>query len=666
MLCKTAAALAVLLPVVAIAAETATPPSESDFLADMPIVLSVSRLSQPLDEAPGAVTVLDRDTIHRSGARTMPDLLRLVPGFQVTNAFENSPSIVSYHGGFGDYSNRLQVLIDGRSVYSPFLLGNAGNGLQTVAIDDIERIEVLRGSNSAAYGARAILGVINIVTRDPNDTRGLAASVSHGNNGVADWSARGGWGNDALSLRLSARRSGDEGLVGPLGHWMDPATNTGLSAPDGANHLEIANLRVDFRASERDSIELRAGATTLYSGTGNLFAVGNPVREKRNQTRYLQADWKRVLGPDSDLAVSLSHSEEVPRDNFNYKLPAPFFGTVVDFGGEAANDVLTLAHTLRLDPSLRLVWGGELRREEVRSQQLYGVPQLATNFARLFGNLEWRLSPTLLANAGALEEHSSLSGDSLAPRLMLNWHLAPGHTLRLGASRAHRPPSLYEAKSNTQYIVNGVLLDETYVSRSVPQPETVLSREIGYLGEIRPLHLTIDLRLFNERVEHMIRAQAYALPPHTKLLGSQTAQEYLNDPIATSIKGGEFQLKMAPWSGAQLTYNYTHTDIDSPDIGTAQSAPRDAKMLMLMQRLPRELDLSLIHHLQDAMTWQKGGNVLAGWSRTDLRLAYPFALGGHRGELAWVVQNLGGHRYNDYNNHFYFPRLVFTTVSMRL
>ena len=669
-----AAVWVALLPVSTFAAEAVAPPSEHDFLSDIPIVLSVSRLPQPLDEAPGAVTLIDRATIRRSGARTVPDLLRLVPGFQVSNAFEASPPIVAYHGGFGDYSNRLQVLIDGRSAYSSYMLGNAGNGLQTIAVEDIDHIEVLRGSNSATYGARAVLGVINIVTRDPNDTRGVYASVTGGSNGIGDRLVRGGWGNDEASFRITANRSGDLGLVGPLGHFMDPTSNTGLSAPNGANHLNMANFRADFRPTTRDTLELRAGIAAQYSGTGNLFSVGNPVRQRRADTRYLQGDWKRVLSADSDISLSVSRTEEALVDNFAYKLPAPFFGTVVDYGGTASNDAVLLQHIVRLDPSLRLVWGAELRREEVDSAPLYGVPMVTTRFTRLFSNLEWRVAPSLVLNAGALFEQSSLTGNDFSPRLMLNWHLAPGQTLRIGSSHASRPPSMYEKEANTRYTVNNVLISENYVARGGAQPETVRSQEIGYLGEFRPLHLSLDVRAFRERFDNMLNAQLYELPPGTLLLcvlkvaGNKNcfAGDFMNDRTPSTIHGLEYQLKAKPWQGAQLTYNQAFIKIDSNDPATSQSAPNNTRMLMFSQQLPANLDLSMIHYTEGAMSWQKVGNPLLSWQRTDLRLAWQFSLGRTRGELAAVAQNLGGHPYNSYNNHFYFPRQIFTTLNLQL
>ena len=131
--------------------------SESDYLADVPTVLSVSRLAQALDDTPGAVTILDRNFIRMTGARDVVDVLRFVPGFQTTSAFETDAPMATYHGRNDDWANRIQVLVDGRSVYSSLQQGSAGIGWQTLAMDDIERIEVLRGSNSATYGARAFL-----------------------------------------------------------------------------------------------------------------------------------------------------------------------------------------------------------------------------------------------------------------------------------------------------------------------------------------------------------------------------------------------------------------------------------------------------------------------------------------------------------------------------
>ena len=666
---RSTAILLLLFAPFALAAEETATPSEKDYLAEMPIVLSVSRLSQSLDETPSAVTILDRDTIRKSGARSITDLLRLVPGFEVSNAYEGGAPIATYHGGFGDFSSRLQVFIDGRSTYSAYFMGTAGFGLQTIALEDVERIEVLRGSNSAAYGARAVLGMINIITRDPLDTLGVGVSKNSGQNGIDDYFLRVGGGDETANFRLSASRRGDAGLSGPLGHDNPNPPNSLLSGPNGSNHTAIVNFRANLRPNTTDEVELHAGLSDQFAGAGNGFTPGSPYRERHYGASHIQADWKRVLGQDADLAASFSHTGESFTDNFPYALPPPFYGTTVDFGGGAGSDALLVQHTFRVDPELRIVWGGELRRETVRSVPLYAQAFLATNFARLFGHVEWRINPVLLLNAGAMEETSTLTGSSLAPRLMLNWHAAPNQTLRIGVSKADRPPSIFEKEGDVRYFAISSLdqkphlIQETYVSRGNVLPERLLAREIGYLGEFPGLHLDADIRAFHESLVGLIGTQSYALPPGTQVLPPQATQEFVNATTAV-MQGVEYQLKFKPWSSTQLMINQTFMHIASSDPGTAMSAPTHAGSLILFQKLPGGVDFTLIHNRSGMMTWQRIGNILQPMSRTDLRLALPFRMGPTHGEFAAVMQNLGT-PYNDYNNHFFFARQSFATVSIQ-
>ena len=144
----------------------ASAPSEQVYLQDFPIVLSASRLSQPLSEAPNAMTVIDRSMIKASGFRTIGDLFRLVPGMYVGNLNGYSP-IVGYHGATEQHSRRMQVLVDGRSVYLPPFSSVDWEDIP-LSIDDIERIEVVRGPAAASHGANSVQGVINIINAQWN------------------------------------------------------------------------------------------------------------------------------------------------------------------------------------------------------------------------------------------------------------------------------------------------------------------------------------------------------------------------------------------------------------------------------------------------------------------------------------------------------------------
>ncbi len=616
--------------------------SETDFLSDMPMVLSVSRLPQRLDETPGAVTILDREMIRLSGARDVADLLRLVPGFQTSNSFETGAPLASYHGGFDAYSARLQVLIDGRSAYSPFFFGSIATGLQSVALSDIERIEVLRGSNSAAYGARAMLGVINIVTRHSADTLGVQVGVAGGEKGLADAQARIGWGQEDASYRLSMDQRGDNGLVGSNGH----------------NQINRVNFRADVRSASNDQFEVRIGALAIDAGKGYAGNVDDALRDRVFNSSYAQLDWRRNLGADQDVALTLAHSEELYQDSFAFSLKALGIADSipVDTGGRSSSDTLTVQHTFRQGPHWRVVWGGELRREAVTSKPLFNTNAPFINeFARLFGNAEWKVTPNVIVNAGAMFERSSDSGESLAPRLMLNWHAAEGQTLRAGISRGYRPPSTFEKHTDVRYLWNGLLLKRTTLASGNVQPESLIARELGYLAEFPRLGVQLDVRAFHEQLGNFVRGKFYANQPGVR--------DFVNAESFT-IQGLEYQLKWRPWRDAQLIFNQAYININSRDPGTALAAPKLATSITWLQKLPGGLDFSLMHQNTGPMTLQGAGDKeQVGLIRTDVRLGLPLRWGAHRGELALVVQNLGN-PYPDFRPIFEFERRAF--VSLRL
>lgn len=650
-----ALALVFLLP---LGLRAQSPPlTERDYLADLPVVISVSRLPQPVDEVPGAVTVLDRDTVRRSGARDLADLLRLVPGFQTSMAFESLAPLASYHGAFGIFPNRMQVMVDGRPVYSPLFIGGIAPGLQSVALADIERVEVLRGSNSAAYGARAFLGVVNIVTTDAADSHGLRASVTRGESGVADQALRLGWGNGRMNLRLE----------------VDQRTDWGLIGANDDNRVDRFNLRADGVSPSGDEWRLRLGRLGIDAGKGQPNLPGDPVRQSAYVAEHAQLQWLRSLGPDADLLLSVDRLQERYQDAFPYSLlPLGIADYLtIDASGRSTSEGLLLQHTLRPRPALRLAWGLEWRQEQVTSPPLYNRPDpLVTRFSRLFAHAEWRLAPAWLLNAGALVETSSDSGTTLSPRAMLNWHLAPGHTLRAGLSRAWRPPSAFERYADIRYTWNGALLDHTTWSNGQVQAESNTAREIGYLGQWPGAGLSLDVRWFQERIANYIARQRRTQPP--------LAFEYVNY-IDFPIEGLEYQVQWVPWRGARWTFNQAYIDIQASSAGLLPAAvdttpgsqlytlpyaaPRLSNLLMVQQQLPQGFEFSLIHQDSGTMIPQAASSQhKLAFTRTDVRLARVFRNAAGRWEAALTVQNLGS-PYVDFASDFQFQRRAYATLT---
>jgi iron complex outermembrane receptor protein len=607
--------------------------SEHDFLGELPVVLSASRLVQPLADAPGAVTIIDRDLIKASGAREITDLLRLVPGFQVSTYHgSSSRPVVAYHGLADEYSRQMQVLVDGRSAYSPYSLGSVDWNTLRLSLDDIERIEVVRGSNSATYGANAFLGVINIVTRHPGQSQGAYASTTHGNRGIEDHVLRFGGKLGDAHYRISAGRRSDNGFANS----------------HDSRQIDYVAFRGDMRLSHSDEIQLQFGASHSAQGVGFAGSQGNPLRTPREGGHYVQAVWKRALGPDEELSINAYHM----RDDGQEKLfvrGGPLIA-FVDADRQTKRSHLEIQHIFRINQAARMVWGLEDRHETVASRWMFdSYDPKAISLRRLFGNLEWRLAPQWLLNAGAMLERHSFTGTDLAPRVMLNFQPVPGQTFRIGMTTANRTPSLYEEKGNVKYYaINFPVVVTGLQARGGLKPESIRTRELSYLGEFPSIGLSIDARAFHEHVSRII---------------DEKSNNYLNRWDALN-RGLEYQVRWAPSPETLILFNQTRMRIDSEDGRVADSAPRRSTTLFASHRFPFGLQTSLVHHWIGGFRWA-GGNygALPMQRRLDFRLAYPFRSGPARYEVAWVSQAVR-HSYTEFTPGYVFERRNFVTLSL--
>ncbi|MCZ7653085.1 MAG: TonB-dependent receptor [Rhodocyclaceae bacterium] len=246
----------------------------------------------------------------------------------------------------------------------------------------------------------------------------------------------------------------------------------------------------------------------------------------------------------------------------------------VDADRQMRRSHLELQHIFRLNPAARVVWGFEQRHESVASKLMFDTTdRLSIRLRRLFGNLEWRLAPMLLLNAGAMLEKHSFAGTDLAPRLMLNFQPLPGQTLRLGATTAYRTPSLAEERADVKYYVaNAPVVVPKYLARGGLQPERIRSSELSYLGEFPSIGLTADVRLFHENVSHIIDKTG-------------NPANFLNRWGAL-LRGHESQLRWKPTPDTLVLLNHSRVRIESDDQRNVDSAPRRSTMLFLSQKLP--------------------------------------------------------------------------------
>lgn len=662
---------------------------ESIYFGDLPVVASVTRLPQPLAEAPGAVTVIDRDMIRASGARNFADLLRLVPGFQVTSPNQES-AVVAYHGlSNEEYTPRVQVLIDGRSQYSPLFRSGVNWNLLPVVLDNIDRIEVIRGSNTVSFGSNAYLGVVNIITLDASQTRGWMVSANHGNASIRDQTIRWGGKLGSADMRMTYHQLNDDGFRkmfdGSLG-WFDP---------HDSRHSSVFDLRIDAPLTERDELQVSLSNATDRSQFGRPRSLSDPFRDFSQNSAAVNLEWRRALGDGEETRLRYSHVQDwssgaylegVGYNNVENKRVEYFSRNQT--GGESRTDELELQHILKPAKDLRAIWGLGAKGSSLYSPIQFSSSQQKTRSSyRGFGNLEWRPDSSWLVNLGSSLEYDTIASWMFDPRASLSYHLAKGHTLRVIASRAHRSPSLFEAYGDSRKgpVGGGSPFDINYLAAPGLEPERIDTFELGYLGELKPYRASFDLRLFKERSPNRITMVPIALPasspdhrdrlsdrvnaitppiPGENVIIHASAFPYGRADAALNledvdIQGYEYQLRWQPLESTRLMYGYSYirtyahlidesviadtlgNNVTKISAQTAQSAPRRSQTAMIIQRLPYDVEASVMYFKSGYMRWLRN-SFTSPYERFDWRLAKAFRLGDFKGEVAYTAQLANG------------------------
>ncbi|MFP5419300.1 MAG: TonB-dependent receptor plug domain-containing protein [Gammaproteobacteria bacterium] len=639
--------------------------TESDFLGDLPVVLSVSRLSQPVDEAPAAVTVIDQDMIRASGFRDIPDLLRLVPGFSVAYTRDNTWA-VGYHGMADAFSRRLQVLVDGRSIYSAAFGAVQWQELP-LALDDIERIEVVRGPNAATFGANAFFAVINIITKHAAQVPGTFVSAQYGEQGMSGLTLRHGGGGPDLSYRLTFSTQKRDRFE------TDTLDDTTPGKLFEASRTSLLNGRLDYRLSATDELSAQFGVSVgawragRESSSPTSYAL--EPREQDVGSQYAQIRFRRQQAEGDEWSLQFYHR----RHSFDAASQASLMGQLI-IGDQ---DVLQTRTSLefqanqRLGPELRAAWGAELRRETVRSPLYFDTADtLDSVLARVNANLEWRASSRWLFHGGAMLEHHAHAGLDVSPRIAANYRLAPGHTLRVNVSQAYRTPTFLEREGYSVYrTASGQAVDVIGFGRRDLRPERIRSHEIGYVGQYQPARMQVDAKLFYDKVTRYIGSDSVSLAPGTELVsgaGSGSARQSFNSGSFV-VRGGDVQLDFQPTRALRLSAQYARVFIsvsdDSVDEDLPKSAPRNTFSLLARYSLGHGWDASLGVYRSGRMKWLGDGDTTQAFTRVDVRLARRWTWQGHAMEAAIVGQNLGND-YQEFRETNVFSQRVYGSLSV--
>ena len=650
--------------------------SEDDYIGEVPKVLTVSRLAQSKEDSPSAVTVIDRETIRASGIVDIPELFRLVPGFYVgKNAgfIYNSNHVVSYHGMASAYAGSMQVLINGRSVYSPFFGGVNWSELP-ITLDDIDRIEITRGPNAASYGANSFLGVISIITKDAKDSTGPSVRLTHGTGRNEAFYRYGGELND-VNYRVSAGYREDDGL-------------------DNRNDFKrtnILNLQANKRLDASNEINVELG---IVSGER---ADGEQVKDKilfvpRMRdilNHYELIHWRHNISDDSDFSLQAFHSSNSTDDKITSANLRPSIAAFVFNQAKAAGDKNVAArrkalaaanallsdviainndidlerydieaqHTFTLSNNLRFVWGGNIRLDTTYAPHWLGTGETDYfNLQRLFGHAEWRINEHFLVNVGSMLEHNDFTGTDISPRASLNFKLTPNHALRFGASRATRTPNYIEEKFNDTTVIptstTTTYLLQNFADQGKEGPERIISKEIGYLGQIG--NLNVDAKLFDDDISQILNTARVnlVLPASTLFLTKNFPKTFVNVGDA-QVRGFETQLKYRLFKQTQIIANYSYINISSDQSkllpgGFTLSTGTNNFSALVTHQFDNNWDASYAFYQTGAVEALGDGQPVGLNRRHDVRVARKFNLARANGELSIAVENLFDDQYHEF------------------
>jgi iron complex outermembrane receptor protein len=452
-------------------------------------VTSASKKTENLAGAPAAIFVLTAEDIRRGGSASLPEALRMVPGLYVAKV--NSHWWTISARGFNDYlNNKMLVLIDGRSVYSP-QFGGVFWELQDIPLEDIDRIEVIRGPGGTLWGANAVNGVINIVTKRSQDTQGFSVKTSAGNQEGYSATVRYG---DRVAERLTYR------IFGKAGYTEPGVAPSGANAYDAWN-LSQGGIRLDARLSNRDNLAFESGMyegrlqseIPFFSGPGapqTLLPSSYPVRGghflSRWDHRFSRASAGSLLG----------YCDWTDR---------------LDVVDEMRNTCrLELQHDLQIRKRHSVTWGLDVDTTSGTVYQSFMVrgnpPQQRATTAGGFAQYEFDIIPDRLRlSAGSKFEHNSYTGFEMQPQIRAVWTPATSHSLWSAVSRAVRIPG--QAYETEAYKFAGLPAPIPTYLMAVGNPglkaETLRAYEFGYRFNPAPV-FSLDAALFYNHYENLI------------------------------------------------------------------------------------------------------------------------------------------------------------------
>ncbi len=615
-------------------------------------VTSVYKKETLLQNSPAAVTVLTEEDIRRSGATSIPELLRMVPGMDVARINENEWAI-SARGFNSQYATKLLVLVDGRSVYTPTFSGVYWNVVDTV-LEDLDRIEVIRGPGASLWGANAVNGVVNIVTKSAKETQGVLVSSIYGTEDQPTTSLRyGGKLSSNVYYRVYAKYQSRDNF---------PTSST-VAAADDSRALR-GGVRLDWDASERDLLTFQTEYYRGEYGQDSRAVLPTPPfsfnypHDNENFGLNLNGRWTRKISEESELTVQSYY------DDFQH----------VDSGviEQRTTFNFEIQHNFPLGERQNLMWGAGFRYTR---DHLTGSPSLTYTPERFQENLyniflqdEISLVPEKLKfTLGSKFEHNGYSGFEVQPSGRLAWTPTEKQTVWSSISRAVRTPARWDTHARLDLYgysdpsgVNVVSLMGNPRAKS----EELTAYEIGY--RIAPASkLSFEVNGFYNVYDHLFLYEP-AKPFKDNTPSSHTVHPSVFQNHGYGVTyGGELSAEWHPINNFKLIAGYSLLLSDlhpagSPDLGEGNN-PQNQFHLRSYLNLGKKFELNGAFYYVDSLKQQR----VPSYIRMDAGLVWHITKSLDFG--IWG-QNLSGNQHLEFTSfntplQTEVPRNIFAKIT---
>ena len=625
---------------------------DTDYVFDIPIVLTPTRLEQPVSQIPGTVTTITQDQIQKYGINRISEALRLVPGMVVDSLFYSNPHI-SYHGAIGYVPRRIKILIDNIEFYQA---GSARVDWSSipVEIEAIEKIEIVRGPSSASHGDNAFLAVINIITSEAGVQPGWKTSITTGslNTSKVRVSHESALPSDS-GIRISGSTNSTSGYDQDINNnrIQDDTSTNKLnirfdSTVDKTKYILFTNYAsndLDNSEIETDNRQSLLSSVTIETSINSKHFLKYDATYRQEETKK---EWSACLPPilftdeltalynlNPELTISLYTDQTIVNNSSLTPQEALLIGALAlrnetlpdkDMCGELNENYkdsefsFGIQDTWTSSKRLRIASGSSLRFTKVESETYLG-DTVSREIFGVYSNGEYMVSQDSWLNLGGYLELQEGVKTQFSPRIGFIYEFRDNNFLKIVRSSAVRTPDLLETEGHWSYTMTNI--DPIFFgtsekraflvasSQTKLKPEKIVSTELIFYGRLESARMNWDLKFFHEEMENLISDRSIFID------FNPTNKSYVD------LKGAEFSLTYHIDRTNQLHWNHSTLNSDTNSEIERLSIPNHVGMLSLESDWNKNIRSVLSHYYteRDTSSFE--------YRRTDITLGYNRKLG---------------------------------------